>query len=352
MDLYYDTIARDLKARQLDMIHHIPQPTMFGGKRARQYVLAGNTDFSPSSLAVGSTGGSMLDAMYNESDDLQNESLNGSGIFGKKFDRGLKKLIGKKNVKGLYKVLEKEVKPLVNKGLDMGVSALGTAQPELIPALELGKKALKGYIDKPTAYQKNPSKMLIKDLNPVGLAKDYIRGEIESKLMPATPAPAVGSGRTGRKRNAKKALDKTHYWDGKKWVLLPQAPRTGLVGDTIIEGAGRKRGRPRKTPAKASDSAYLDSLLSTLKSSTSSKIEPVKKGRGRPRKGGAMLSSQTEQLIQPSYPKSLMKLQGKLKGGASSDARSKRAEIVKKVMNQKGLSMIEASKYVKQNNLY
>ena len=31
---------------------------------------------------------------------------------------------------------------------------------------------------------------------------------------------------------------------------------------------------------------------------------------------------------------------------------SKRAEIVKKVMKEQGLGMIEASKYVKANNLY
>jgi hypothetical protein len=35
-----------------------------------------------------------------------------------------------------------------------------------------------------------------------------------------------------------------------------------------------------------------------------------------------------------------------------SDGRAKRAEIVKKVMREKGLKMIEASKYVKANNLY
>jgi hypothetical protein len=32
--------------------------------------------------------------------------------------------------------------------------------------------------------------------------------------------------------------------------------------------------------------------------------------------------------------------------------KSKRAEIVKKIMKEKNMSMIEASKYVKQNNLY
>ena len=36
----------------------------------------------------------------------------------------------------------------------------------------------------------------------------------------------------------------------------------------------------------------------------------------------------------------------------ASDGRRRRADIVKKVMSQKGLSMIEASRYVKQHNLY
>ena len=38
--------------------------------------------------------------------------------------------------------------------------------------------------------------------------------------------------------------------------------------------------------------------------------------------------------------------------GGAVDGRKKRAEIVKKVMKEKGMKMIEASKYVKANNLY
>ena len=38
--------------------------------------------------------------------------------------------------------------------------------------------------------------------------------------------------------------------------------------------------------------------------------------------------------------------------GGSSDGRKARADIVKKVMAEKGLKMIEASKYVKEHNLY
>jgi hypothetical protein len=40
------------------------------------------------------------------------------------------------------------------------------------------------------------------------------------------------------------------------------------------------------------------------------------------------------------------------KKGAGSGGRSKRAEIVKKVMREKGMKMIEASKYVKAHSLY
>jgi hypothetical protein len=44
------------------------------------------------------------------------------------------------------------------------------------------------------------------------------------------------------------------------------------------------------------------------------------------------------------------KVPSKILGGA--DSRKKRAEIVKRIMKEKGLKMIEASKYVKENNLY
>jgi hypothetical protein len=42
----------------------------------------------------------------------------------------------------------------------------------------------------------------------------------------------------------------------------------------------------------------------------------------------------------------------KRRPAGASDGRRKRADIVKKVMAEKGMSMIEASKYVKAHNLY
>jgi hypothetical protein len=42
---------------------------------------------------------------------------------------------------------------------------------------------------------------------------------------------------------------------------------------------------------------------------------------------------------------------GVMKGGAM-DGRKRRAEIVKKVMKEQGLKMVQASKYVKEHGLY
>ena len=39
-------------------------------------------------------------------------------------------------------------------------------------------------------------------------------------------------------------------------------------------------------------------------------------------------------------------------GAKGADGRKRRAEIVKKVMQERGLKLIEASKFVKANNLY
>lgn len=54
----------------------------------------------------------------------------------------------------------------------------------------------------------------------------------------------------------------------------------------------------------------------------------------------------------PLYASKLKKMNFPVNRGAGSDGRKKRAEIVKKVMAEKGLSMINASKYVKEKGLY
>lgn len=113
-----------------------------------------------------------------------NRGVEGEGIFGKEFDRFVKKTIGKKATKDLYKVAEKVGKPLVNKGLDaVALAAKAYGGPAAAPAIEAAKRAAKGYIDRPTAYQKNPSKELMKDVNPVGMAEDFAKGQLDDLMM-------------------------------------------------------------------------------------------------------------------------------------------------------------------------
>lgn len=113
---------------------------------------------------------------------MANREIGGSGIFGKEFDRFVKKTIGKKATKSLYKVAEKVGKPLVEKGLDAAALAATAYAPAAAPAIQAAKKAAKGYISRPTAYQKNPSKELMKDVNPVGMAEDYAKGQMDAYM--------------------------------------------------------------------------------------------------------------------------------------------------------------------------
>jgi hypothetical protein len=88
--------------------------------------------------------------------------MEGKGIFGKKFDRGLRKLIGKKAQRELYGTA-REFLPLAQAGLTAGLgaagTALGVAQPELIPFIPAGVAGLSAlgsnYLANPSSYQSN-----------------------------------------------------------------------------------------------------------------------------------------------------------------------------------------------------
>lgn len=108
----------------------------------------------------------------------------GQGIFGKKFDRFLKKA-GIKDV--AYKVGD-ALKPLakagITAGLTAGATALGGIQPELIPFLPAGVAGVSGmaydYLDNPSKYQRGFSG--IKGTPVRSLAEQAIKAGVNSKL--------------------------------------------------------------------------------------------------------------------------------------------------------------------------
>lgn len=117
------------------------------------------------------------------------------------------------------------------------------------------------------------------------------------------------------------------------------------------EGAGRSGGAKRKS--KSAASPYFDAV-----DGYASQVESGAKKLER----GAKDIAQDAFLIKDVTKEGRIELGRTAKGGARSggmkrivgegDGRRKRAAVVKRVMAEKGLSMIEASKYVKEHGLY
>lgn len=91
---------------------------------------------------------------------VANKQIEGNGIFGKKFDRSVKKLIGKKATKEIYDIARSYL-PMAQAGLTAGLTsgatALGVSQPQLVPFLPgavAGLSALgSDYLANPSKYQ-------------------------------------------------------------------------------------------------------------------------------------------------------------------------------------------------------
>ena len=89
--------------------------------------------------------------------------MEGEGIFGRKFDKGVEKALGKTGKKKAYQYARDVLNPLakgaITAGLTTGATVLGAAQPELIPFLAPAVPTLSymayDYLDRPRDYQSN-----------------------------------------------------------------------------------------------------------------------------------------------------------------------------------------------------
>jgi len=91
--------------------------------------------------------------------------MNGEGIFGKAFDKVLKKVGIKKAV---YKAGDK-IKPIVKQAVDKGASALSMYAPALRAGINPLADLTKDYLDRPTYYQKNKGRNALRALKNIGV---------------------------------------------------------------------------------------------------------------------------------------------------------------------------------------
>lgn len=113
-----------------------------------------------------------------------NPEIKGEGIFGKKFDKMLKKA----GIKKLAYSIGDQIKPLakagITAGLASGATALGAVQPELVPFLPAGVAGLSSlaydYLDNPDKYQRGFSGIKGKPVR--SLAEQAVKARMNEKL--------------------------------------------------------------------------------------------------------------------------------------------------------------------------
>ena len=288
MELPIADYNRLISARILDgyekQINVLPQPQMLGGKRMRNFVLAGTTDSDyPATLAVG------------RMDNEQPRTLGAEYFykdFGKAFDRnGPNASANAPAMKG-----EGRKRSASESSSDEEMGMDGGAK---LPKPKSIVKGLKGFA--------KASAPIAKELGMV-LAKEGIKEGVKYGAKSASGA--------GRKKKGGADAHILPIDPAKRGTRKPRAPKLPKGMPDLDGGA-----LLRNDPAEYHSSVYPPALASY-----NAEMPIGSRGAGRKKSAPAPA---------PKAKRS-----------------SARGKIVSEVMKKKGLSLAEASKYVKEHNLY
>lgn len=408
-----------ISAKVLDsyeaMLDKVPQPTMFGGKRMRNFVLPGSTDYDyPGSLSVGRMDGqhpqTLSEDFYRDFGDgfptgsLQGGMCGGAVYIGKDgqvHSTGVlpprhiggklnKRLLGNvlkvatKTGTALGKPFEKtiQVNPFTF-GYDIGHDIIG---PEIVHAMgreteeEYNARKAKeaaaakgGKVPKGLKQFGKIAAPIAKDIGKT-LAKEGIKEGVKY-LAKSNSAPAGGRRKRGVLKSVGKALGavgkelapvaKDVFHDvivpeGKKALRdyirnsLKAKPTDDNNSANVAYGMGRKpRGRPPKMMVGADPRTYTPqhllaqggALIRDDPSQFHSSVYPpalASYTAGRDAYGRGF----------PRYSKSPISKPFTAVKKATGGARSARGAIVAEVMKKHGLTLAQASKFVKEKGLY
>ncbi len=284
----YNRFIADKQLRTVDrMIDRVPQPQMFGGKRSREHPLAGQSATDYADRSLAVNGSHDRNLWDDEGGN--DEELGGKlpKHFWKDFGHGFKQGFTETMKVGL---------PLV-----LGAGSSG------------GKRKPRGrLIGVPTPND--------------GRRQHYQEGgavwQDDEGMVHSTPR------RRGGKVHVMKELKKI----GKalKPVARELKPVAKEIFREIIVPEGKK---------------MLKSYISGQSSS------PAVSASGRRRRGGALAMDDPEEYHYDHYPKGLESYHRPKASPQSGGARSARGALVSKLMREKGMTLGEASKYIKQKGL-
>jgi hypothetical protein len=308
------------------MINHLSQPqlfnsstpSLFGGKRARQWVLTGENEYAyPSTLAVGSRGfhrRTLGGSFWGD----ENGDLDGAGISG-----------GKK-----YKV-----KSFIN-----DVNALGKLIPKSTRDAMTDKANSKIAGAGISGGKKYKVKSFINDVNALGKlipksTREAITDKANSKI--------AGAGISGGKKYKVKSFINDVNALGK---LIPKSTREAITdkANSKIAGAGRKRRSKKMDIDEWLNGGALSSQV--MKGSDN---EPYIMG-GKKYKVKSFVNDVNAlgKLIPKSTREAMTdKANSKIAGAGRGRPVSERGKLIKKIMGEMGMSLGQASKYIKEEGL-
>jgi len=400
MEDYYRLISSRILDGYEGMLDTVPQPQMLGGKRMRNYVLPASTEYDyPATLAVGPMDGktpaTLGGAFFRDfNQGFPMEDLTGGATYIGADGRvhstpqpaGNPRRIGGKNKRlvgnvlkvatktgtSLGKPFEKtvQVNPFTL-GYDVGHDVIA---PEIIHAM--GRETEEEYNARKAreAQQANGGK-IPKGLKKFGkiaapVAKDIAMSAAKEGIKQGVKSAATSGGR--RKRSALKSVGKVLSSVGKE--LAPVAKE--VFRDVIVpEGKKALREYIKNAMKPSAEGEYSGEVAYA---------EPVGKGRkpkmmkriigSDPRtytpvhltaQGGVLIRNEPAEFHSSVYPPALASYTAQMPRGKDAYGRgraklpasgakrnSARGAIVAEVMKKHGLSLAEASKFVKEKGLY
>lgn len=354
MEDYYRLISSRILDGYDEMLDRVPQPQMLGGKRMRKFVLPGNSESDyPGTLSVGRMdgehpatlggefwkdfgngfpkGGAVLRdgecIVYTGGQVPVENEMEGGMDFFKKVGKVGKK-VGKKAVPVLKEV-GKEVLPVLK---EIGTEAAKEVVKQGVKsALSSSKSAPEGAGRKRGRPKKMVGGDILKDVGKI--AKD-----VGKNLAKEGVKYAVKSATKGGVRRKKKPLGEDP---------ITYTPSHLLDGGALLKNVPSQYHSSVYPPALAS---YIASLPKGHDAYGKGRMEGgdfFKDAKKIAKDVGKDIAKEGVKFAVKSATKSATK-----KGGACGGARAARGAIVKEVMKKHGLSLPEASKFVKEKGLY
>jgi hypothetical protein len=365
MEDYNSLIAAKILDGYEGMIDNVPQATMFGGKRMRNFVLPGSTEYDyPGTLSVGTMDGKYANTVggsffkdFNQGFPMEDLAGGAShcemeggatwiGADGKVHSTpqiGMPRRIGGKVPKALRDI-GKVAAPIAK---DVGMAL----------AKEGIKEGVKSYAKRGGRVPK-----ALRDIGKVAapIAKDLAMTAAKEGIKEGVKSYAKSGGRRRRKSNILKSVSKVMGSVGREL-----APVARDVFHDVVVPEGKK--------------ALREYIRESLKSKPSEASNETAVGKGRkprmmgadPRtytpqhllaEGGALIRDEPSQFHSSVYPPALASYAhsfprgkdafGRGRDPAKPKRKSARGAIVAEVMKKHGLSLAEASKFVKEKNLY